>query len=545
MAINLTQEIINLYPNSGKIKLGATVAKNDLLSLDEHTGKARVAEVSDYVSVGNVNLGTDLTNTASGEIVPQTLLTSYVMNSTIQYGDFAMVRDSTTANLFILLPADGIGQGTSLYKFRSNGEVIGYVDINTLNSSSYQNRWLFELTNGNLCAVFLTDHGANIKFAIYDKSLNVIKAVTTVAATSTNSFYFSAVKLSGGGFAIAYNDGSTVREVRAVVYDNAGTVVTANFLVWSRPGASVYSNITVKELSNGNLFVDINSTDTVSGIGLWYAIYTQAGVQVKAATSLESTNLSSVIQPPTVDVMTGFVCLSRRNGTNQLAWVLDNAGTIQGAGFTSASTLASLQYKERILNDGTNFYLIWQRSTDSKFAITKIPTTGTNYVTATLNPGQYNVFFDAFYDADGYIVVASVDSSNDKNHFWLIDLSNLTLVYSGLTDFGVDPTTNGGSSIKIIAGGDKSFICMYSENGTPSGTFLCIGKYAKTAIMGVAESSGVLNDMVSFKSNAGFYEINPLKGSLTKAFDMSSNTLIGNKGTIIKTGSAVLKGIGV
>jgi hypothetical protein len=545
MSQNLTQQIITIAPNSGKIKIGGTVAKNDLLSLDEHTGKARVVEVSDYAAVGNVNLGTDLTGVSSGEIVPQTLISTYSMNSNIQYGDFAILRDSATANLFILVPADNIGQGTSLYKFRPNGEVIGYVDIDTLNSAAYQNRWILELSNGNLCVVTVIGNAATIKFAIYDKNLNLVKALTTVTNTSSATWYFSAIKLSSGGFAIVYNDSVTTREVRAVTYDNAGTVVTANFLVWSRPGTPAYSNLTVKELSNSNLFIAINSTDTGSGFGLYYAIYTQAGVQVKAATNLETTNISSVIQDPTVDVIAGTVCISRRNGTNQMAWVLDNAGTVQGAGFTTANTLVPLHYKERLLNDGTNYYLIWQRSTDSKFAITKIPVTGTNYVTATLNPGQYNVFFDAFYDIDGFIVVNSTDASNDKNHFWVIDLSTLTLVYSGMTDYGIDPVTNAGNAIKIIGGGDKSFISMYTENGTPTGTFLCIGKYAKTAIMGAAESSGVLDDSISFKSTAGFYEINPVKGSLTKAFDMSTNTLVGNKGTIIKTGSAVLKGIGV
>ena len=115
------------------------------------------------------------------------------------------------------------------------------------------------------------------------------------------------------------------------------------------------------------------------------------------------------------------------------------------------------------------------------------------------------------------------------------------LVDAAGTTFGVAPGTSGGSYPRVIAGGDRSFIALY-DYVTTAGAMLFVGKYAKTAVIGVVQAAAAASATVRMYSQAGAYEINAVVGSVA-SFDHTANSLTGNKGAILSLGVA-LRGIG-
>lgn len=521
---------------SSQIGVGENVNKNDLLYLCGLSGKGFAVDVADYAAVSGMTYGAPQTDLATGRIVAQTAINTF---ATSAGNRLAVLQLSSGSILTLSSYISGAG-GARLLQFSADGTVIKTIDIDPATTEVGQYK-LLKLSNGNIAALFNT-HGSpyKIKLAIYDQNLNEIKALTEIASCPTSSSsYYDAVALSAGGFAVVYQDVATPLQSTLITFDNTGTAVLTATTIWTRSGTAGTVHHSMVQLSNGNLAIAISAAAATPNTGLHYTIWTSAGVQVLAISQINSVSVGAF---PEIVAGTGFFAIGRGNGTDQKAWVFNNAGAVQGSPFSSATTAGNANNKIKVLWDGTAFYLIWHRSSDSKCVLTKLPVTGTGYLTTviTINVTQYNFYLDAFC-MDGYIVAASmsgVTSGADAPKMWVVDLASGRLVNNAGTTFGIAPTTSG-KHPAIISGGDRSFIALYDYDDTAA-TYLCVGKWANTAILGVAADSAIKNSAVAVQTKPGTYKINPVGGLPNKAFDMSSSPILGGKGVIVSGGAVTL-----
>ncbi|QOJ19481.1 MAG: hypothetical protein HRU77_01475 [Gammaproteobacteria bacterium] len=514
----------NPIKNTSGLIAGESLTFKDLVYLDATDGKGRKAAIANFAAVGNVDLGTQQTNDSTGMIIAQTNVSSAV---TAAFSRQAVVNNEngeifTLSNPFLL------------NKFSANGSLVNSVSISAL---AFTNDHILKLSNGNIACI--GKDASSIQIAVFDANLVTVKALTAI--TASNNTYFSAVALSGGGFAVVFQDSSSPLNSKLATFDNSGNAVLSPTTIWTRTGASGNQYHKMIQLSNGNLAIAVSSVNTSSSIGLYYGVVTTAGVSVLSFTSLDTTSVSIF---PEMAIMNGYFAISRPNGTNQKAYVFNNSGVLQGSEFTFASTAGSGNSNiTKLLSDGTDFWLIWHRNTDSKCVTSKLPVTGTGGTTTitTISPSQYGLYLDAFYE-NGLICAISMSGSSALSPvMWVISTKTGSLLASSDTKFGVAPSTTNGFYPRVIPGGDRSFIAMYDYTNSGA-TNLCVGKYARTAIIGAAQNSVAADAAVRMYSEAGAYEINPIGGVAT-GFNHAANPITGNAGAILPL-SVTLKGVG-
>lgn len=512
----------------------ATTVKYDLIELCGLTGEGLLVGTTDYAAVSNCTYGTSQTSTATGQVITHTTVHSQIGET---YSRQQMAIDSS-GNIFVLTCYSS-STGITLKKYAPSGALLGSVDVDTTATTTYSLR-LVTLSNGNLCVSY--NISSTLKYAIYDTNLLEVKALTTLSATAL--LYSDVIALSGGGFAAVFAMSGTPLESKLATFDNAGTAVLAATIVWTRTGTTGNQFHRITQLSSGNIAYAISSVNTVSSIGLYYGVTDVSGAIVKAFTSLDATSIS--IAPELVSNGAGYFAIARPNSTNQVAWVFNNAGTEQGSSFSSATSAGNTTAKTKLVASGTTMYLLWHKSSTSKAMVTSIPITGTGHVTGTVTTPttQYNFYLDAFYE-DGYIVAVSMPGASAiAPQMWVVDTATMQLVNSAGTTFGTAASASSGTQPRVLSGGDRTFIAVYDYTST-SGTFLCAGKWANTAILGVAEADTATASSIPLRVQAGAYKINTINGTKSKAFDMSATNLVGNKGAMVANGFVTLTGIGV
>ena len=516
----------------GYLTADANTTKNDLIEVCALTGEGLIVGNTDFAAVGNVSYGTSQTSAATGQVIAHTTI---IAGQTTAYGRQAMIINST--DFLFAVSTYSTTSGVKLTKYSSAGVLVNSVDIDTTATATY-NHQLILLSNGDLCVLYSI--GSVLKYAIYDNNLVVVKSLTSIVG-SLSSDYWAATGLSGGGFAAVYQVTGTPLESRLVTFNNAGTAVLSATAVWTRTGTTGLQYHTLTQLSSGNLAYAISSANTVACIGLWYGVTDTSGSIVQAFTVLDTTSQTTL--PELVSNGAGYFAIARPNGTNQLAWVFSNAGAVQGAGFTAATAAGSSNLKTKLVASSTTMYLIWARSSDTKEVVSALPITGTGYTTGvvTTTTTQYNFYIDAFYE-DGYIVGTALPGTAVAPQVWVISAANLALVNLAGTTYGTAPSAASGSYPRIMSVGDRTFVAMYDYNST-AGTFFTAGKWASTAVIGVAAATTTAASAIPLHVLTGAYKINSINGTKAKAFDMTATTLAGNKGTMLASGSVILTGI--
>lgn len=524
------------YSNALQVMAGEAIAEKDLALMSALDGKAYRVRTTDYAAVSTVAYSTPQTSTATGMILAHTLVGG---TGTFPSADRTTLVRGLDGSIYVLA-YDTASAGARLFKYSPIGSLVGYVTVT--GAGSPNNAYLLLLSNGSLACLFQYT-SADIRYAVYNDSLDKVKIITPIAdAASVSEQGFSACSLSTGGFALVYQQQANRLLSRLTTYDNSGTIVQAATTVWTRTGTTGEQFHRMAQLSNGNLVIAVSSTNSVSTIGLYHGVVTVAGGSVLAFTNIDTVNSSL---SPELSVMSngsssGYA-VARMNGANQLAFVFNNAGALQGASFTAVTSAGTSSSKSVLVNDGTAFWLIWQNSAITKVVLTKVPLTGTGYVTTSSIPSTwYNYYIDAFIE-NGTIVIAAQDGLNPTTPY-IILVNAASGRYIGNAAFGSEPGYSSGYAQRVISGGDGVFICLYNQS-SPANTALCAGKYANTAIIGVAAAAAAAGALVTLQQNAGAYVVNPIAGSLTKAFDTSATPqLYGNKGTLLSNG-VVLKGM--
>lgn len=517
------------------LKAGASIANNDVLELGPD-GKCYPAQCTDYAAIANCNYGTAQTNAATGQIVAQTQVTNGQLYSTVMR--YPLLTDSD-GNVYAVTANAGFGStGLMLAKYSPLGALLGQVTIDT--NSNVKNPKAFFLSSGDIAVVGdFGQSGNGFKFAIYDKNLGVVCAPTNIAENPYNGSVTDAIPLSGGGFAIVYQPNASQLTTRMVVYGNTGAVVTAPVTIFTRTGTTASAYHAIAQQSDGNIAVACHSSNSTGSQGLFYGVVTTAGASVSAFANLNVS--TSWNEQPAVVAMAGYVCVAKNIAAAMTAYVFNNAGVQQGGTFSSATTVTDFG-KMKLMAGGGAFWLIWPRNTDSKEVLTKLPTTGTNFSTTDISTTttQYAFRIDAFYE-NGFIVgVSQPGAGAIAPTMWVVSTTTMSLISKSGTTFGAAPATTSGYWMTAIPGGDFSFICLY-DYASSAATNFCVGKYANTAIMGVAQSASAADGLVNVGGIAGAYAANPLKGSPSKAFDHSATNIYGNKGSLMNYGT-VLKG---
>lgn len=513
-------------------KAGEALNKKDALFLDSLTGRLFKCETTDYAAIGEMDYGTAQTSEATGRIVAQTTISG----RSSAYNRMGVVRNAS-GHIFIASNYSG-NNGLTLSKISASGQIMAIADIETSGSQAY-NHHVLELSNGNIAVLY--EFGGALKYAVYDTSMSTIKAPTALPSVQTP--YFSACVLSGGGFAVVYQPSAAALTSSLATFDNTGTAVLASTVVWTRTGASGTQFHKIVQLSNGNLAYAISSTNTGSSIGLFHGVTNTSGAIVAAFAALSTV---SSARYPELSMISGYYAIAITNGTNQKGFVMSNAGVLQGAEFSAATTTGIELNKIKLCASTTEFYLIWHRNSDSKCMLSKLPVSGVGYVTATVTTitTQFDFYVDAFYE-DGYICAISMSGGAvTAPTMWVLSTTGMALVDNSGTTFGIAASSTNGTYPRVLSGGDRSFIAVYDYQATAA-TLLCIGKWAETAVIGVAETTAAAAASVAVNVLPGCYEINAIAGSPSKAFDMSANELMGNKGTLVANGACTLHGIGV
>lgn len=515
-----------------QLKAGGSIQQNDLSQLGPD-GRAYTVSCTDYAAVANCNYGTVQTNVATGQILAQTQL---VGTQTVPAGRQALLQGADSS--IYTFTGSTSGNGLALTKYTSAGALSAQVVVDST-TTVYSCHQMAFLSNGNiLVAANGTGSAFTVSYAIYDTNLNLIKSITALGEQAASA-YFAVTVLSGGGFAFVYHQYVNSLLTRFATYDNTGALVVSPMTVWTRTGTSGVQYHRIAQLSNGNLAIVISSNNTTSSIGFFHGIVTIAGVTVLAFTNLTTYSIPMWAE---LVVLGNYYAVGYSSSASTVAVsVFDNTGALQGAPFSAtAAAVAGSKYK--LLTGNGYFWFIASFGSASTGGIVRIPTTGTNYKIFNLNASLFSVFIDAFYE-NGLIVIVSqpVSVGNYQPALWVFSESLGALVSQAATLFGVQPGTNNGQYQRVIPGGDFSFICMYDYSSNPT-TNLCIGKYASTAVMGVAQSLATTDSMVIISGANGAYSTNYVKGSPSKQFDQSAANIYGNKGVMMNYG-AVLKGL--
>jgi hypothetical protein len=509
--------------NSASLALTAAVpiAQNDLLQ----------TMADGLVSpVGNVDYAASSAGPVSGS--PFTA-GSNLPGGTLRYPS----QQGADGSLFALVNKSTSGTAISVSKLNpvANAEIASLLlDSPGPLISSAQ---LLKLSNGNFAAIWSSGgSGTSYWFAIFDSTLTPIVTKTLIDTIANAPSQPYSIALSGGGFAITYQKSNA--QMLAIRNNNGGITLAPTSVFALSGGISKSTSSILGELSSGNIVLAFKSAYTTTS-GFYCGIYGATGSVVSAIASLDTTAEYAWIE---FSAMPGYFSLATTIGfTGIKSWIFNNEGTLQGANFSgSTSNPGGAQFK--LVNDGANdFFLIWDDSSfNSSKSITRLPKTGTSYVTNHWSVALiYGAFIDGFVER-GMIYVQQYVSEDAATAGAVFSTSTLARITTGVSNAGVPALA--AIALSVLPLGDFS-VLLYATNSAGQPT-LCVLKYAYTSIVGVAQEGTAAGTMVSLSVAPGPYPINPVRGGVPKSFDFTTagNGLIGNKGSILAHG-AILKGI--
>lgn len=491
----------NLTPGSivAAGKAGAlAISQNDLLITNG--SQLFSANVSDYAAIG----------TLGAAIVPATSPTAYNFYTEQGFNGKEVWVNPVDASFIVAAPYLASGYGIELFKYNSAGTLVGSLVIDSTGSAPAIPQ-IVQLSNGNLAVVWTFAPGsAVLNFVVLDTNLSVVVAKTSIS-TSVNMAYFDTIALSGGGFAVSF---STSSGVSLAIYSNTGSVTYAAATITS--GATTLLSSRMTQLSNGNIAVGVAS-GSQSAYGLGFAIRSSVGVSVVAYTVLYSSAITAETWLSIASVPGGYFCLAISVNSPAVtnAYVLNNAGTVQGSAYSGANGGLPLG----LTTDGTNFYLAYVGSPTSNIVL--LPTTGTNYVTSTFQPsGNYYGFSQMtsaamLFDGRGNLLM----QCGVYNYVFQFNAAGNALqqgpATQAFTGYVLGPAT-----LKNV--GDFAALIVMGQVGSTSAVTFAVQKYAGTSVVGVSYSTlaaGNANTVVQYASpQNGALITNAVAGTSGKPF---------------------------
>lgn len=510
------------------LKAGAgTISAGDLIQVGGPGNEAWSVITSDHAAM------------SAQQIVAPVSIVAGTANNYARWG----VETDSRGNIYTATP-NASGQGVAVAQYAPGGALLtGPVTIDSTAHTMVSIR-LVTLSNNTFAAIYADSTTGGVRFTIFDTGLNIV-AGPTAAATGYLSgavAYSDACALSGGGFAVVYqNNGHTA--INLQTYSNTGVAVLAATSIQAVSGAGALTYVRIGQLSTGNLVVAMRGTQAPAGTS--FVIVTTGGVSVQTNVIVDSTATAGFLN---LSIMpSGGFAVSCMDGTNVVAAVYNNAGTIQGSAYTSANTLNSTTYiQQKLTNDGLNFYFCYVQSAGG-LAVIQLTTAGAVGTSAT---GLLSSTFTSTSSIDGSIsnnvlvmLQASITTGGQK--YVAIELPDSSLgisvpnVVGGPTTIGSAAATTGSYWPTIRAIGDFTALIVYDQQTTAATLFGMI-KFAASSIQGIAQNSvaaGNPGSSVTVNPGAGSYPLpNGITGTNALAFDHSNVTPPGNKGVVFYQG---------
>lgn len=507
---------------------GRAVAKNDAVLVGP-TGKGQPVGVTNYAAVAAV-----------GQITAQTQVTATRLyagkNCGLRLDDGSIMIVGPLYGTNGIVAPNSDDTGCAIYRYAADGS---FICSRSINDAAYKlfNPHLMQMSNGNVALVYgMYDNASGtitLHFTTMTPSLQLFLTGTVgsmyhpaITDLNKNSNYFGAVALPAGGFLVTYQDYANNALQKLAVYDDFGNVVTAATTVhtWTGVSGNVFTDAAV--LSNGNVAIACYSAFSES-IGTYHAIFGADGTQIKAFEQIIAASATN--NAPEISVLAGYYAIGRINdNVESKVFIFSNAGIKQGDTFTTERAYNGTRMK--LTNDGENFYLIGASiSTSGNYAVSQIPTTG-GAGAKTMDTGlSMSATFHFDVACDGALIMLMQSTiTNGANQFAAIDTDTGRFV-TPLTAFGVSPANNNGAGPAIIAVSDFAFVGVYDY--AEGGVLFWVGKYAPSAIVGVAQTAATANGTVSVLTGPGVYQTNPNMGTAAN-FDHSGSAVAGNKGSI-------------
>lgn len=535
--------ISDFFPSGGSannfnLTAGADLSQSDLLSISSD-GKGYPVKVTDYGYVSNV-----------GQVIAQTSYGGGTYNGPSTR--LPMFRDSSQ-NLYTVSTNSSL-QGVKFFKYNAAGTLVGSLVIDST-AASLQNLRMFQLSNGNVGFVYVISNV--IYFAVCDTALNLIVSPTSVETLLTWATYgyMDAIALSGGGFAISWQQDANPKLIRMAVYSNAGATVVAPTTMRTSSGTAGAWNQTTRlgQLTNGNIVLVIDDSATLSGggsaadAGMYVGTFNPATLGAVVALARYNTVNAATTNPGEILITPSNFIVARYDGTNLKAWVFNNSAVLQGAAYSVADASNPVQDVRgiKLLWDGTQAWMIYGNAT-VKIAV-KLPLTGTGYVATTLTglTGIGNTLIDCALASDNVTVImvsrpcsGYQDTSAPKYCIFKLDGTVITAP----TNFAAGAASTNGWMHSVQWSTDFTFTCAF-DNQSTSATLFYVGKYQAASIVGVATVAATAGTLVSAAQAIGTYPVNQLLGTIMKTFDHTTGaTIYGNKGIMMPYG-VVLKGM--
>lgn len=353
---------------------------------------------------------------------------------------------------------------------------------------------MFLLASGNLCVVWQLA-GGDLKFAIYDADLVAIVAPTVIATPASDGF-FDAVPLNAGGFAVCWLGAAGAQKL--AIYSNAGAVVTAAATIQNWAGAADTSlGVKMAVISNDNIAIAFASRFAGSQ-GLYAGVWSPLGAQVVAPALL----YAPAVQPvafPEVAALPGFFAIAQADTVNTKAFVLSNAGAVQGAAYTNTVGTGAAELTIKLVAGDGEFWLACQPAT-TQLMFTAIPTTGAGYAEFKLvNSGMSAVLpIDGFWRR-GYFVCSQYrfglvfDTKNRRQAGYI----------------GID-TSTASASHSLRPGPSFRALSVHDE---PTQALLRLSFWMNFGIVGVASAGARKGEQAQFTMGPGMFAINPVRSS--------------------------------
>lgn len=442
----------------------------------------------------------------------------------------------------------------TIKRYDVTGKAVGAVNVDSSSTigGKYSQFRMVELSNGNIAVAFIAGYSPFYHYyAVIDQNLNIIKPYTKGPYTTSLSAQFGLCALSGGGFACSWSE-YTAGASSFRVFDNSGNPTIAD-TKWCADIGTYLLCSSICQLSNGNLVL-VRSDD--SGISYTkYAIYTTAGVRVKAETQL-TTNLD---QSFIFSARAGYFCLRAGKVGSDKFYVFDNSGVLQGSAYSPGTGKSGTYNSCALLSDGADFFAITASNQYAGYAsvrIAKIPASGNaqdvvvNTFTMTVN-SENSLSVDAYLAGDIITVVCFIGSNSNANQkAFFFQATKTGVCVTQQTTFGSELPQN--SDIAVCAFNPRvAFMCGVAWFDGYSSCQLAILKTAATAIIGVAASSANVGALAQVSTAKGVYAVNALKHADTPVkFDhtpavptpATPTTVPGNSGSILSN-SVILRGI--
>lgn len=374
---------------------------------------------------------------------------------------------------------------------------------------------MFLLGNGNLCAVWQLV-GGDLKFAIYDPDLVAVVAPTVIATPASDGF-FDATPLNGGGFAVCWLSAAGAQKL--AIFNDAGAVVTAAATITNWAGAADTSlGVKMAILSNDNIAIAFASRFAGSK-GLYAGVWSPVGAQVVAPALL----YAPAVQPvafPEVAALPGFFAVAQADTVNTKAFVLDNAGVVQGAAYSNAVGTGAAELTIKLVAGDGEFWLACQPST-KQFMFTQLPTSGAGYAEfKSIISGMNAVLpIDGFWRR-GYFVCSQ----------YRFGLAFDTKNKRPARHFSID-TATAAASHSLRAGPSFRALSVHDE---PTQALFRMSYWMNFGIVGVASADAQKGAQAQFTMGPGMFAINPVRSSAGYSsvnFDYVSNGG-GVKGTL-------------